>query len=265
MIIFLGGKPSRGIRFRAPGPMHNARWMSKAIYSIKVWLFRQQSTIRDSEAAGLLKVCLFIASAYVESWYSATNPATAPRVDLQFSKRLKEFASVDKNASGAALKKFVNHLWYLSEELIPLALFDEDLPEADRRELAESLEQRVGDDDPTKKLSIPSGADLVKLRLPELGTTGSMQFFSILSLSADFLSAPVNEWSNIESYRRAKAIVDNLKVVNDHAERGVKLMNDYNRIITKKEEHYQDLLIAVGEHRKILPKITKKQLNITYG
>lgn len=41
-IIFLGGTPGRGIRFRYPGAIHRARWMARAIYSIKMWLFRNQ-------------------------------------------------------------------------------------------------------------------------------------------------------------------------------------------------------------------------------
>jgi hypothetical protein len=34
-IIFLGGTPSNGIQFRYPGAVHRARWMSRAIYSLK--------------------------------------------------------------------------------------------------------------------------------------------------------------------------------------------------------------------------------------
>ena len=36
-IIFLGGTPEGEISFKSPGPMHHARWMSKVIYSFKVW------------------------------------------------------------------------------------------------------------------------------------------------------------------------------------------------------------------------------------
>ena len=35
-LIVLGGTPIRGIRFTAPGAMHQARWMSKVIYSMKI-------------------------------------------------------------------------------------------------------------------------------------------------------------------------------------------------------------------------------------
>lgn len=40
-VIFLGGIPVRGISFRIPGAIHHARWMSKAIYTLKkMFIFR---------------------------------------------------------------------------------------------------------------------------------------------------------------------------------------------------------------------------------
>jgi len=41
-IIFLGGVPKKGLSFRSPGGLHRARWMAKAIYSLKIYLFRGQ-------------------------------------------------------------------------------------------------------------------------------------------------------------------------------------------------------------------------------
>jgi len=35
-IIFLGGVPSRGVSFRVPAGLHRARWMAKAMYSLKI-------------------------------------------------------------------------------------------------------------------------------------------------------------------------------------------------------------------------------------
>ena len=41
-IIFLGGQPPKGVRFRYPGAIHCARWMSRAIYTLKTVIFREQ-------------------------------------------------------------------------------------------------------------------------------------------------------------------------------------------------------------------------------
>jgi hypothetical protein len=41
-VIFLGGIPEGGISFKSPGTMHHARRISKAINSLKVWIFSGQ-------------------------------------------------------------------------------------------------------------------------------------------------------------------------------------------------------------------------------
>src|SRR6218665_2221797 len=46
--MFFGGISSRGIHFRYPGAVHCARWTARAIYSIKMVLFRSQCNFRSS-------------------------------------------------------------------------------------------------------------------------------------------------------------------------------------------------------------------------
>ena len=42
VLIFIGEIPPNGVRFRSPGAMHHARWMAKALYFLKILLFKQQ-------------------------------------------------------------------------------------------------------------------------------------------------------------------------------------------------------------------------------
>lgn len=51
-----------------------------------------------------------------------------------------------------------------------------------------------------------------------------------------------------------------LSVVNDHAERGVKLMSDFNNLITKDEIQKQYALQVVDRFRKENSGITKREL-----
>lgn len=39
IIIFLGGVLSKGICCKAPGTYHFARWIAKALYCLKIYLF----------------------------------------------------------------------------------------------------------------------------------------------------------------------------------------------------------------------------------
>ena len=98
VVVFLGGLP-RGrnvVRFMAPGPIHRARWMQRAIYALKIVLFwdqcqemfsqRPSSSRRDPRIVciyrGLLKICLFVAKKYIFAWFSAADAKSAPRIDL---------------------------------------------------------------------------------------------------------------------------------------------------------------------------------------
>ena len=75
--------------------------------------------------------------------------------------------------------------------------------------------------------------DVSDMSLGDLATKRTMYFFKILELSSDFLTHPVSEWSRRDDYKKAQNVALHLKVVNDHAERAVKLMSDYNRCVTK--------------------------------
>ena len=50
--------------------------------------------------------------------------------------------------------------------------------------------------------------------------------------------------------------------MNDNAERGVALVQSYNRLLTKDEEQLQFLLQVVSEHRRVYPDTLKKKLYV---
>ena len=52
-----------------------------------------------------------------------------------------------------------------------------------------------------------------------------------------------------------------MKVVNDAAERGVRLISEYASILTKDEETRQFLLQGVERHRQMYPDFCIKTLN----
>jgi len=59
-LIFLGGgSDGMDIQFRAPGAMHHACWMAKAIYALKIVLFQDQLTLTVREKRGLTDFCPF--------------------------------------------------------------------------------------------------------------------------------------------------------------------------------------------------------------
>lgn len=59
-LIYLGVTPQNGVRFMAPGAIHQARWMIKIIYTMKIWLFRSQFKLTSKEETGLSDICVFV-------------------------------------------------------------------------------------------------------------------------------------------------------------------------------------------------------------
>jgi hypothetical protein len=121
--VFLGGTSHGETCLRAPGVMHNARWMAKAIYSLKMYLFRSQIKLTASESVGLTSVALFVSLVYARYWHEAPLAERAPFNDRNLLILLHDYPV--PVVREAALNAFYRHLWYFSEHLVTLALFDE--------------------------------------------------------------------------------------------------------------------------------------------
>ena len=70
-LIILGETPMRDIHFQAPGAMHRARWMSKVIYSIKMWFFCGQFKMTSSEMKGITDIAIFAVTLHLRAWITA--------------------------------------------------------------------------------------------------------------------------------------------------------------------------------------------------
>ena len=64
-------------------------------------------------------------------------------------------------------------------------------------------------------------------------------------------------WSDNPLCCELQQSVAKLRVTTDTAERGVALMQEYNGLRTKVEDHTQFILQVVAQHRQLLPSITK--------
>ena len=62
------------------------------------------------------------------------------------------------------------------------------------------------------------------------------------------------------SYQEMKSFLNSVKVVNDAAERGVKLSTDYAAILTDHPQQRERILQAVEDHRKRFPEFSKAAL-----
>lgn len=68
------------------------------------------------------------------------------------------------------------------------------------------------------------------------------------------------EWPFDEHYKNGKRILGHIKVVNDTAERSVKLAKDFKNILTTNEEQQQYVFQCVQAHRQAFSNTNKDTL-----
>lgn len=88
----------------------------------------------------------------------------------------------------------------------------------------------------------------------------SINFFYKLGLSTSWLEEECISWVRNSSYLECLSIIKKLTVVNDIAERGVKLMQEYNDLFTKNEEQKQFIIQVLDDYRNKNIKNTKESL-----
>lgn len=256
--IFIGKIPSDNVTFRKPSAFHHARWMSKAIYSLKIFLFRNQFKLNPKEEKSISQICIFIVLIYIQAWFTCPLAPRSPNHDLHFIKKLCDYKSIDSDLSQVTLKKMKNHLWYLQGESAAMAFFDDTLSDDVKRRMVLSL-QNINNDEVEcpKRVEVRNVESLYDLDIDSFISSHSKKFFERFEINQDFLDIDPSQWPQNAGYNESFHLVKNLRVVNDTAERAVKLIEDYNNILTRKEDQKQFILQILEEHRKNVPDSNK--------
>jgi hypothetical protein len=141
-----------------------------------------------------------------------------------------------------------------------LAFFDPALSADTLREMSKNIKQQKGSKNQEKRAQVDP-AKAADFKLENFVTKNTMLFFAILGLNSTFLDVDPTQWLQRQDYRQGQEVVKNLQVVNDCAERGVALIEEFNSILTKQEEQKQFLLQVVTEHRRQFPDCAKSTLS----
>ena len=259
-IIVLGKTPPRGIHWSRPGAIHQARWMARNIYAMKMFLFSDAMNYDVVTQMKLERLNTFLALFYSPRWMNAQSAPDAPLNDLSFFKDMIRYKEVDPEIAAAVLSKLANHKWYLTQEVVVFALFSNNVSNDTKQSIAMRLSSCE------KPQCFRKGKPLFpaiqeETTLADLVGPESYLLFETLAISTDWLSEPVLSWPAMEDFQVADTYVKSLKVVNDIAERGVKMMSDYANKITTDNNQRQHLLQAVEYHRHRFTSFKKDCLN----
>ena len=243
-------------KLQRPGADHHARWMSKAIYILKMSLLRHQLDLHWQTKKKVEKMSLFVIFVYLKSWFGAPSLTAAATEDLELYSRLHKFRTVHSKVSSTTTSVLQRHTWYLTEELIPLSLFNENLPLESRTVLASKIGQLTLGPVEIRKPSLPSIGQ--KSELADFVGERSTVPFTLVGVPPTFLLLP--DWSTSSDYEKMKTALRDLSPLNDSCERALGLVTHINTRMTRNETSFQELVQVVEAHRKKYSNLTKKDL-----
>lgn len=80
VLIFLGDY-TKNVSFRELIAIHQARWMANLIYSIKMFLFRDQFEMTNKELQALRRIIVYTIRCHVKAWFQSTDVIKAPNTE----------------------------------------------------------------------------------------------------------------------------------------------------------------------------------------
>jgi hypothetical protein len=259
-VIVLGGIPPRGIHWSRPGAIHQARWMARNIYSMKMFMFAGHLEYSVQTQSKLARMNTFLALFYTPRWMSAASAADAPVHDLSLIQDMLRYKETDPELANAVLKKMDNHMWYLTQEMVPFVLFSSNVSNSLKQDIANQL-HRTERPESFRRGKPPFPKITGKTTLMELIGPESHFLFEVLGIDTKRQADPAESWQDNNDFRVARDYVISLKVVNDIAERGVKMMTDFAEVLTKDCKQREYLLQAVEYNRERFNSFKKATLN----
>ncbi|KAK0063979.1 hypothetical protein Bpfe_006664 [Biomphalaria pfeifferi] len=224
---------------RKPGAIHRARWMAKAIYSLKMQLLLDGNEnvlqLTDQQLLGIQRFNHFVLKVYIQSWFTCCSAVDAAVNDISLINRLHDFEEVHLCKIGLMMIK--RHSWYLSNEMATLCLFSDLVSLENKAALVTAMISERG---PHLLTTLPDSITDLQI---------SREFFTTTRINCSFLDIPVKDWPHNNDYNDALRLTKNLKCVNDSAERGVALIQKFSAAAVD-EEQKQFLLQVVEKHRQ---------------
>ena len=168
--------------------------------------------------------------------------------DLAMYHLLLKYSAIDSDISHEVLTAQSRHQWYLSPDSIILwSLFGTMLSE-DEKSQSVLWPQRLS----SQSLHLP--------QIEHLITPMSWFPFVLLGLQDSWLGLPPAQWGEYKNILEMKEFTHSVKVTNDVADRGVKLVADYADILTTDSEERKRLVLAVQNQRMMYKNMNKASL-----
>lgn len=215
----------------------------------------------DDLFQNFIDICTWVIKVYIKPWYTCTNSLTAASNDLTFLKQLSAYRYVDEAIAETTVNKFSRHLWYLSELLVPIAMFDPNI-DCDTKE-AMKAHMLVDSEFGYKHLNRFQLKDLSHsyiqlLKLSDFVNKNSVEFFNILGFDYKIIETlDASEWMADPEFIRILGKVSQLRVVNDIAEQCIRQVQIKRRDSTKSVKQFSLMHTVIYDYIKSRPSCYK--------
>ena len=177
---------------------------------------------------------------------------------LMYAFSLQDFdAPVAREVKSSILR----HPWYLTEQLVVLTLFDNAADDALKLSMATALRET-----PRPAAFAPGKPRFPKRTLQAPDSTlasfigpNSWLASSLLGMDGAWLQLPPVEWTRDADYQQMSAILSDLAVVNDAAERCVRDIQEYANAANDGNQ-WGNIILVSTSHCVRIPTFLKKEM-----
>ena len=213
------------------------------------------------------RVSKFVLFIYGKYFLQSMIPSSAPRLDLEFWESVYHFSADDPDLVLSVLQSIYRHMWYLSEELVILALCDKGTGNEEKEEIIKAMintdrPRHFPPQKPVMKVHILLNKSPGDVTLRQFVGERSWLMIDLFDVEVEWMEQSPEQWIQFPSFLRFKEIIDSLKVVNDCAEGGVKDMTEF--LNSSKDADQREMVqIVVNHHRQLLDfkNLSKAQID----
>ena len=277
LVAYFGPPREEGFQLKKPHNLNPARFVQKAIFYLEMFLLGSNKLselgFEPVELLEINRMGHFVVFYYIPWFLRSPMSAAAPYADLIAIAEMREAKSRIQEEATTCLLSWQRHLDYLSPSLVILSLADKSTPVDEKRAVADALLNVICQDElcdfpaGSGKILIP-GTDQLPFTssdiywedgTPSLGSFVGRESFLLLHLygilsseTIDWLVAPVETWLDFKNFQEFYTICHDIHVVNDVAERSIKLAQDFSKEGLMNENLLQNKFLAVSGNRKRL-------------
>ena len=263
LVLMFFGVEVPGFILERPKDTSPARFLAHGIYYLEMFLTLNLACIYEMltgpQREEIILLSMYTACYYIPSMISSKFAEKTPSIVLDLVCELTKLKEVHPDIANCALNVVGRHLEPLSGEMAIFSLADDDLPAAEREEVGRTLWLLGSDPEiwqpgqmEIRAVEVPpiiSDQSIIEER-PQMQTFINSRSLLLLDLlgwtrrDLEVFSTPFDQWSQSEKFKDLLNVIKGMQVVNDIAERYIKMVKDFIKLV-RTEHGLQGVLLAI--------------------